>query len=96
MISNDVSPTTGTLTRHWLNFIVLLLLLVNRCRLFKNRTFNALTHLRHWLRCLFEKEEHLSFVFYTDVNIQMLILSRSEKILTTHKRHRVQFIPPLI
>ena len=50
-------------------FLILLLLLVHRSALIINCKLPTLTSLWHWLCRLFEKENHLPFVFYTDVNI---------------------------
>ena len=50
-------------------FLILLLLLVHRSALIINCKLPTFTRLGHWLCRLFEKENHLPFVFYTDVNI---------------------------
>ena len=50
-------------------YLILLLLLVHRSALIYNCKLPTLTRLGHWLCRLFEKEKHIPFVFYTDVNI---------------------------
>jgi len=66
MVAYDVGTTTGALSRHWLHFLVLLLLLVDLCILPKDVVFDSFTHLGHWLRLVLEKEEHLPSVFCTE------------------------------
>ena len=78
--------------------MILLLLFVFWNLFAVNVKLSTFTLLTHWLCTLFEKEEHLSFWFWAKINFkcESVILSRIEKILTAHKRNRVEFIPPLM
>ena len=80
-------------------FLILLLLLVHRSALIINCKLPTLTSLWHWLCCLLEKEKHLPFLFWTNNNVDMSVIIWQVHCwskLTTDKRNRLKFIPPLM
>ena len=98
-VAHDIWNGLVLTKKRMLFFLTFYLLLVSFSVFSENRKLSTLTRFRHWLCCLLEKEKHLPFLFWTNNNVDMSVIIWQVHCwskLTTDKRNRLKFIPPLM